>query len=290
MTYGIAPPTFRLPAETRIGGVRLQVSDLDRSLEFYQNVLGFAMLNRGPDSAQLGAGSARLIELRSGATEGLTNPRLGIYHFAVLLPDRSSLGACLAHLLEAGLRPGAADHLVSEAIYIRDPDGLGIEIYRDRPRAAWATRGQELAMASEALDLEAVVQSAAGAVWTGMPAGTVIGHMHLHVGELDQAKTFYHAALGLDLIVWSYPGALFLSAGGYHHHLGINTWAGPGARAPAANEPQLLEWELVLPAVTSAAAAGENLARHGYVVRAERFGDIVAPDPWGTRVRLTALV
>ena len=289
MTNGIAPPTFRLPPEAHIGAVRLQVSDLGRSLEFYQNVLGFTLLSRGPDNAQLGAGTTRLLDLRSGAAGSLTEKRLGLYHFAILLPDRSSLGACVAHLLEAGLRLGAADHLVSEAIYLSDPDGLGIEIYRDRPRAEWATRGQELAMASEALDLEDVMQSAGGEVWKGMPASTVLGHMHLQVGDLDLAKAFFHTGLGLDLTVWSYPGALFLSAGGYHHHLGINTWGGRTARPAAAQEPRLLEWGLVLPDAASIAAAAENLTRHGYVVTAERFGDIVAVDPWGTQLRLTTL-
>jgi catechol 2,3-dioxygenase len=279
-----------LPDETRVGVVRLLVSDLDRSVRFYQDVLGFALLNRGADNAQLGAGSAQLLALHSGAARPLTEKRLGLYHFAVLLPDRASLGACLAHLLEVGLRPGAADHLVSEAIYIRDPDGLGIEIYRDRPRAEWATQGQELAMASEALDFADVTQAAGGQVWKGMPAGTVVGHMHLQVGDLNQAKAFYHAGLGLDLIVWSYPGALFLSAGGYHHHLGINTWAGPVARPASELEPKLLEWELLLPAATSVSAAGDSLAQHGYVVTAERFGDIVAADPWGTQLRLTTLI
>ena len=159
--------------------------------------------------------------------------QLGLYHFAILLPDRAALGRFVAHLARIGERAGASDHLVSEALYLSDPDGLGIEVYADRPRATWRYDGQrQLAMDTRPLDLNSLVQAAGGEPWTGMPAGTVMGHVHLHVGDIERAAAFYHAALGLDKVVWSYPGALFLSAGGYHHHVGLNTWAGPGATRP----------------------------------------------------------
>src|SRR5690606_12419673 len=162
-------------------------------------------------------------------------------------PDRAALGRILEHLVRNGIQPGAADHLVSEALYINDPDGLGIEIYRDRPRTEWTAVQRQLNMSTDPLDFEAVMAEARGEAWAGMPGGTVIGHVHLHVGDIEQARAFYHDAIGLDVMVWTYPGALFLAAGGYHHHLGTNIWAGPQATAPEPDEPQLLEWQLVLP-------------------------------------------
>jgi catechol 2,3-dioxygenase len=188
---------------------------------------------------------------------------------------------------ESGTRVGASDHLVSEALYLRDPDGLGIEVYVDRPRETWLRHGRELVMATNPLDMAAVAHAAGRTRWSGMPAGTTIGHVHLHVGDLERSAAFYHAGLGLDRVVWSYPGALFLSAGGYHHHLGTNTWAGPGASGPAQDEAQLLDWEFVLPGEGDVSAAVRSLEAFGYAAgRAERGW--VVPDPWGTRVRLIA--
>ena len=179
--------------------------------------------------------------------------RLGLYHFAILVPDRASLGRFVRHLSEMGEYAGSADHAVSEALYLSDPDGLGIEVYADRPRSSWRTEGAELYMTTERLDIRAVLAAAGSEPWTGMPGGTVIGHVHLHVGDLDQGAAFYHEGLGLDKIVWSYPGALFLSAGGYHHHLGTNTWSsGP----PATDEDaRLLSWTVALPSAADVEAA-----------------------------------
>src|SRR5690606_740815 len=146
--------------------------------------------------------------------------RLGLYHFAILVPDRATLGRFVAHLAATGVRFGASDHLVSEALYLRDPDGLGIEVYVDRPRSEWATSRRKLEMATEPLDLARVASAGQGEAWGGQPAGTRIGHVHLRVADRERSATFYHHGLGLDKMVWSYPGALFLSAGGYHHHLG----------------------------------------------------------------------
>ena len=183
------------------------------------------------------------------------------------------------------MRPGASDHLVSEALYLQDPDDLGIEIYRDRPRTEWSSRGQELVMSTEPLDFRGVVDSAEGTKWTGMPAGTVIGHVH--VGDLQAARSFYHGALGFDVMVWSYPGALFVSAGGYHHHLGLNTWAGPGAEPARTEEPRLLEFQLIFPSGADIAAAVGSLDKAGYTASLEEVGGSIAQDPWGTVLRLT---
>jgi catechol 2,3-dioxygenase len=286
--YGIAPPGYRLPDATHVGRVRLQVSDLERSLAYYRDVLGFRALEQSAGRAVLGAeeDDRPLVELveRRGATPVPRRGRLGLYHFAILLPDRAALGRFLGHLAQIGARAGMSDHFVSEAIYLQDPDNLGIEVYADRPRSAWRHDGRQLTMSTEPLDAQSVVEAGRGAPWTGMPAGTTIGHVHLHVGDIDQAAAFYHNALGLDKVVWSYPGALFLSAGGYHHHLGTNTWAS-GAPPAGENDSRLLDWEIVVPSAEDADAAARSVEAAGY--RVARAGDAwLTADPWGTTVRI----
>ncbi|MEP6989305.1 MAG: VOC family protein [bacterium] len=314
MRAGVAPVGYRLPDATHLGHVTLQVTDLARSIAYYEQVLGLRTLQRTSTGVMLGTreGSTPLVHLverravilneaaalhalrgaEESAAQGTDlpvthHPRLGLYHFAILLPDRAALGRFVARLGEIGVRAGASDHLVSEALYLRDPDGLGIEVYADRPRSSWTAVDWQLQMASEALDIADLVRSAAGVRWAGMPAGTVMGHVHLHVAALEPAAAFYHAALGLDKMVWSYPGALFLAAGGYHHHLGLNTWAGANALAPTSDDARLLEWRMVLPSARDVQAAAASLAAAGHTVMADG-SDCIATDPWGTRVRLLA--
>lgn len=287
--YGIAPPGYRLPAATRLGPVRLQVADLPRSLAWYQRVLGLEPLDRPSTAvARLGVpgAGAPLVELheRPGAAPVPRRGRLGLYHYALLLPDRAALGRFLAHLSGLGERVGMSDHFVSEALYLTDPDGLGIEVYADRPRREWRQEHGELTMTTIPLDAEEVLRAAGGERWAGMPSGTVVGHVHLHVGDLDRAAAFYHGGLGLDKTVWSYPGALFLSAGGYHHHLGTNTWA-QGAVPAQLDEARLLEWELVVPSRSEATAALASIEAAGGAVERTADGG-VARDFWGTAVRV----
>jgi len=298
--YGIQPPNYRLPNETHLGRVRLQVSDLARSQLYYEHVLGLRILEKGSGFAVLGAQregggegeDKALVELRelAGARPAPRRGRIGLYHFAILLPDRPSLGRFLAHLEELGAYAGMSDHFVSEAIYLTDPDGLGIEVYADRPRSTWKNQDGQLVMMTVPLDVENLVAAAKaskeGTSWRGMPPGTVIGHVHLHVGDLERAAAFYHAGLGLDKTVWNYPGALFLSAGGYHHHLGTNTWAA-GAPPAGADDARLLEWEVVVPTVSDAADAAQSLTSASGAVRSEGT-DWLAADPWGTVVRIRA--
>jgi catechol 2,3-dioxygenase len=177
-----------------------------------------------------------------------------------------------------------ADHAVSESVYLMDPDGLGIEVYADRPRSVWRVQPDgQLFMTTAPLDTRSLLQAAAGEPWTGAPAGTVMGHIHLHVGNLDEAAAFYHVALGFDKVVWGYPGALFFSAGGYHHHLGTNTWAsGPPA---ADDQARLLSWDLVVPTASDAAAAAASLTAAGHAATRTDATWTVA-DPWGTRMRI----
>jgi catechol 2,3-dioxygenase len=288
-TYGIAPAGYRLPEATRLGRVTLQVADLARSLAYYERVLGLRVLHRTPGVATLGSqdGDSPLVELRErpGAAAVPRRGRLGLYHFAILLPERAGLGRFVQHLAAIGEYAGMSDHLVSEAVYLTDPDGLGIEVYADRPRSEWQLNGRELAMTTEALDVDDLVRSGGGAPWTGMPAGTVIGHVHLFVGDLAKAAEFYHEGLGFDKIVWSYPGALFMGAGGYHHHLGTNTWAAGAAPATDA-DARLVEWEIIVPSRADASGALASLAARGVNPEPSPDGGLVARDPWGTAVRL----
>ena len=284
MSFGVHPPGFRLPESTQVGTVHLQVADLARSLTWYRGVLGLRVLQEEPGSAVLGADRPLVhLHLRQGARPVPRRGAYGLFHFAILLPHRQALGAFVSHLGEQDVRVGMADHLVSEALYLWDPDNLGIEVYADRPRSTWRERAGELVMTTDPLDVPDLVRSAEGRAWPGMPDGTVLGHVHLHVGDLETARAFYHLALGLDVTVWHYPGALFLSAGGYHHHLGTNTWS-PGPAA-AKDEARLVHWELVLPDDSSVREAGESLKAAGYAIERMQRG-LATADPWGTALHL----
>ena len=288
LDYGIAPPGYRLPDTTRLGPVRLQVADLGRSLDYYQRVLGLRLLDRGGSQALLGAEGEEdplvVLHEHPGVRPAPRSGLLGLYHFAILVPDRQALGRFVAHLGTLGEHAGSADHAVSEALYLTDPDGLGIEVYADRPRPEWQHHDRQLYMTTDRLDIRSLLAAGGDRAWTGMPSGTTMGHVHLHVGDLDGAEAFYHRALGFDKVVWSYPGALFLSAGGYHHHLGNNTWSsGPSA---SDGDARLLEWTIVLPDASDVADVARSLRAAGYEAQ-EAEGEVVAADPWGTSLRLT---
>ena len=286
--FTVAPPGFRLPDGLTLGPVRLEVADLGRSIDYYQRVLGLRTLSTAGPGVTMAArhDSTPLLELneRPGATPVPRRGRLGLYHFALLLPERASLGRFLAHLSAMGIRPGMSDHLVSEALYLNDPDGLGIEVYADRPRSEWRVEGGTIAMATDPLNVPEVLAAGGDVEWDGAPPATRMGHVHLHVGDLAQAADFYHAGLGLDRVVLGFPGALFLSNGGYHHHLGTNIWA---AGAPAAREgdARLLEWTVDLPRQGSVEEAARSIEGRNYAVRREG-SEAVTTDPWGTRVRI----
>ena len=287
LEYGIAAPEYRLPAATHVGRVKLQVADLGRSLSYYQQVLGLRVLDQSTHAVLGGQDDSPLIELheRKGARPVPRRGLLGLYHFAILLPDRPALGRFLTHLADIGAHAGMSDHFVSEAVYLQDPDNLGIEVYADRPRSEWRQEQGQLSMSTIPLDVESVAAAAGSDHWSGAPAGTKVGHVHLHVGDIDRAEAFYHRALGLDKMVWSYPGALFLSAGGYHHHLGTNTWA-RGAPSASNDDARLLEWEIVVPERSDVDAAADSLRGAGH--RVDRDGvSATVKDPWGTQLRIT---
>lgn len=291
-SYGYPPQAYRLPAATHVGAVHLAVSDLTRSIAYYTTVLGFRAEPSADDTVALFAADAAspLVVLHevANARRAKSRAHLGLYHFAILLPDRASLARFVRHLGEIGERAGAGDHLVSEAFYLTDPDGLGIEVYADRPRESWKRQGRELMMATDPVDVAALLQAAGTERWSGMPAGTVMGHVHLHVGDIDRAAAFYSDAIGFDRMVMRYPGALFLAAGGYHHHLGVNTWAGASAAIPTANDARLLEWTLVVPTTDDVEAAVQNIEANGFNVARDSDGSVRISDPWHIPLRLRA--
>jgi len=238
-----------LPNDAHIGGAHLRVIDLDDALAFYQGVLDFTIAERDGQNVSLApsANEAPILRLTEHP-DAVRKPQrsTGLYHIAILMPSRPALGQILRRMLTRRYPiGGASDHLVSEALYLSDPDGNGLEIYRDRPRSEWRMDGGQVAMATEALDVEGVLGEADEHSDAGIVPGTVMGHIHLHVGDLNRAEKFYGDLLGFDVMQRSYPGALFMSAGGYHHHLGLNTWA--GKTPPPANAVGLESFTVTIP-------------------------------------------
>ena len=277
-----------LPAATRLGASRLRVGDVGLLRDFYERAIGLRSLTSEDGVIALGAGDGTLVELVSDVDAPVRPPRTtGLFHLALLVPTRADLAAALRRVFEAGWHlSGASDHLVSEALYLSDPEGNGIELYRDRPREEWPHEGDEIAMATLPLDLESLLAEPEGDAAAPMPEGTVLGHVHLQVADLDSAAVFWVDALGLDVTASLYPGALFVSAGGYHHHVGLNTWAGVGVPRPPAGARGLERFEVVVPNDAAGAAARERLTAVGEV-REDDVG-VVAEDPSGNAMLLRA--
>jgi catechol 2,3-dioxygenase len=240
---------YILPSNAHIGQVELKISNLEQSLAFYAGMLGLQVLSKDGEQARLASGDSQdLIQLRALPGASRKPPRTtGLYHIAIRLPDRHALGAVFQRLLEQRYPlQGAADHLVSEAIYLADPDGNGLELYCDRPRAEWPEFNGQISMSTDPLDAAGLLSSASPG-WNGIHPATDIGHVHLHVSDLEKAEAFYCGLLGFEVTQRSYPGALFVSAGGYHHHVGLNTWAGRGASPPPPQAVGLGAFQLAIP-------------------------------------------
>lgn len=253
--------SFRLHPDAQIGVVALVTSDLGRSLAYYTQRIGLTLLGQEGSVARLGVGDRELIWLQEepGVKPSPRN-RSGLYHYALLTPSRPALGQVLRHLVETRTRvDGASDHGVSEALYLSDPDGHGIEIYRDRMREEWPTTADGLQMTVDPLDADGILDAGGDDPWQGLAEETIVGHIHLHVAHLAESERFYTQAIGLDLMQRFAGQASFLSAGGYHHHVGINVWAGVGAPPPPEDTARLLWYELRLPDETSLAALLANL-------------------------------
>lgn len=238
-----------LPASLSLGPVHLTVSNLDRSIAFYQTSLGFKLHRREGADAFLGAGAADLLVLTEQPGAKRAPRTTGLYHFAILVPSRFELAHVLNRIAETQTPvEGFADHLVSEAIYLPDPDGNGIEMYRDRPRSGWKDTQGNFRMGTEPLNIDSLLGELNGhsEPWAGLHRDTVLGHMHLHVRQIPEAQNFYCNVLGFDLMM-NMGHALFISAGGYHHHLGLNVWAGVGAPPPPPNSVGLQSFVIRLP-------------------------------------------
>ncbi len=281
-----------LPAGTVMGAVTLRVADLEPAEAFYREALGLAARARGDGWTELGTARATLVRLERGTDARADRTLPGLYHLALLLPDRPALGAWLLHALGSGVAlQGAADHAVSEAIYLADPEGNGIEVYRDRPRGTWETRLGRINMTTEPLDVRELTAAAAPR-WAGAPEDTTVGHVHLQVGDLTRSAAFYGDVLGFPRTNDAFPGACFLGAGGYHHHLGLNTWGvrGPGVRdrgPRSAHAAGLRRFEVVVPGTDALDAAALRLRRAGHAVERRGDGTILdVGDPDGIEVRL----
>lgn len=234
---------------TRIGLVTLRVSDLQRSLNYYRHHIGLTIHEQHADTATLAVGSTPLLQLHQSPGARVVRRATGLYHFAIRVPSRSDLARMIRHLAESQTPvAGASDHLVSEALYLSDPDGHGIEIYRDRPRSAWYDANGAFQMDSIPLDVNGILSEpdSYASPWAGLPVGTDMGHIHLQVADVRAAERFYLDVLGFERMALM-PSASFVSAGNYHHHIGMNTWAGVGVPAPPEDAARLLSYELVLP-------------------------------------------
>lgn len=258
---------FAATTPVHVGRVGLKARDADRIAGYYKAVLGFDELRRDGKTVGLGAGGRELLEIeqRPGLRED--DPRAaGLYHTAFLLPARADLARWTQHAIDSRIAvDGASDHLVSEAIYLTDPEGNGIEIYTDRPRETWAFDGRAVRMATDPLDFQDLMREAGGTPWSGAPEGTVVGHVHLRVGDAGEAERWWRERQGLDTMAHYGGAAVFLSSGGYHHHIGANAWQSRGAGPRAADRSGLAFVEL--------------LSR-------EAEAESVSADPWGNEIRV----
>jgi catechol 2,3-dioxygenase len=278
--------------DTSIGAVRLTVSDLSRAQSFYEQAIGLRAVELEDGTVGLGpGGEPPVIALHGDPSAAPLDRRVpGLYHLAILLPSRAQLALALARLAQARVPlDGASDHLVSEALYLSDPDGNGIEIYRDRPRGEWPVRDGTLQMATLPLDLDSVIGELGDRAELSpiAPAGTRIGHVHLQVADLADAQRFYTGVLGFDVTVRGYPGALFVSAGGYHHHLGLNTWHSAGSPPPAPGAIGLRSFELVAPTSDELERVLGRVRAAGVELRETDAGPLVR-DPSGNAILLRA--
>jgi catechol 2,3-dioxygenase len=284
---------------THVGAVHLTISDLGRAVRFYETHLGFTLRVRDDRTAWLGAGGPDLVVLSQCETAPRVRGTTGLYHFAILVPSRADLARALRRLMETEtVMQGAADHGVSEALYLADEDGNGIEVYRDRPRDAWPLVNGQLQMGADPIDFDDLLADQAGdhgpasvgprVAGAGLARGTVIGHVHLHVSRLADAERFYVGVLGFELMQRYGPSALFVSAGGYHHHIGLNTWAGVGAPPPPPGAIGLKHFDVSLPNDAAVAAVTARIAAAG-IPTEPVDGGILVRDPAKNTIRLTRL-
>ena len=283
-----ATPTFASRTPLHIGAVGLKVRDLDRVTSFYRDVLGLAVLDRAKDATALGAGGVRLVHLEHRPNAAPDDPRsAGLYHTAFLMPTRGDLARWILYVARHKVPlTGASDHAVSEAFYLDDPEGNGVEIYCDRPAESWEWTGRDLKITTDPLDVDDILREVAPtATYPGAPDGLRIGHVHLRVGDVARAEAFYRDALGLD-VTRRRQGATFMSSGRYHHHIAGNVWHSAGAGRRDEHRAGLF-WLALEAADTSAfETAKARLTQSGEELAVTPTG-IATVDPWGTRLRIT---
>lgn len=280
--------TFHRKPNTFVKRVDLRVADFNRSLAFYQNVIGFQVLQQSERKAVLTAdGQTGILTIEQpDDVIPKQNRTTGLYHFALLLPDRHELGKVFKHLLDIGYPlQGGSDHLVSEALYLADPDGNGIEIYADRPSESWHWSDGEVSMSTEPLNVESLLAEGKGEYWGKLPKNTIMGHIHLHVSDLRKSEEFYCAGLGFDIVCRYGNSALFISTGKYHHHIGLNTWNGVGAPKPPENSVGLIQFSLAFPDENVRESAVGRLKQLGYQV-SEKNDHFYTIDPSGNQIQL----
>lgn len=272
-----------------VSQIHLKVEELKRSLDFYQNLLGFQILRQSTNEVELTVdGMTTLLTIEQLKTvAGKEKKTTGLYHFALLLPTRQDLGKLLRYLIQSNYPlQGASNHGFSEALYFADPDGNGIEVYADTDPKFWMDQTGRLDFSKNGpMDVESVIAEAKGEVWGGFPSKTVIGHLHLHVNNLEKTKRFYRDGLGFDITIDILNQAVFFSTGGYHHHIGTNTWNGENAKAPLANNIGMLFYSLMLPDEKTRETLIGNLNSMGYSV-VENHGEYYTEDPAGNRINL----
>jgi catechol 2,3-dioxygenase len=280
--------TYANRTPLRIGSVGLKARDLSRLTDFYSEAIGLELIDRDSKTARLGVGGVTLLELESAPSATPDDPRTaGLYHTAFLQPTRIDLGRWLVHAARNRVAlTGASDHLVSEAIYLDDPEGNGIEVYRDRVPEEWRWNGDRIQMATERLDLDDLAAQADNTSHAGAPAGLRIGHIHLRVGDLEMTQRFYCDTVGLNPTSGRH-GALFMSSGRYHHHVGSNIWhsAGAGKRDDARAG---LSWFAIEAADTAQRDAALERLRAAHVPLVNSANGAEARDPFGTRVRFAS--
>jgi catechol 2,3-dioxygenase len=241
---------FRFPDNVHIRHVHLRVANVERVLGFYRDLLGFKETSRRDSTISLSTSSREPIVILTEDTAASPGSRRypGLFHTAILYPSRAELARIFRRLLEHRYPfQGFSDHGVSEALYVADPEGNGVELYADRPRETWRTKDGSIEMSTKPLDTESLLAQADDKPWTTAHPDTRIGHIHLQVSDLTEAERFYHELLGFDVTQRSYPGALFVSAGGYHHHIGLNVWNSHGSSPAPANTLGLARFAVGVP-------------------------------------------
>src|SRR3984893_2104621 len=282
-----ATPTFASRTPLHIGAVGLKVRDLERVARFYNHALGLALLRSGRDSVELGAGGVPLVRLEEQRTATPDDPReAGLYHTAFLMPTRGDLARWILHVARNKVAlTGASDHAVSEAFYLDDPEGNGVEVYSDRPAEGWQWTGDDLRITTDPLDVDDILREVpATAEYPGAPGGLRIGHVHLRVGDVMRAEGFYRGGVGLD-VTRRRHGASFMSSGRYHHHIAANVWHSVGAKERDPERAGLGWLESGAADGASFDALASRLTKAGLAITATPAG-IETCDPWGTRLRI----